>query len=452
MPLLPFPTNDLICKCLSPRDLYRYSRANREAYGYVQSYRARAFDIYALLSRYFTEPEINHLDWHAHLRLNRSPILQSPPLPRIGFRYTGVVGEFLLAIGYIFEPAEKQRNELSAAIQEVTGNMADGMLYDYSGRGFAGVYNLSRNGQKIQLITASISPMDIILNFHSTVVMNVISYSHGYCLYPKATFEEKRSLICFSSEKPERDVARQKYVDRGWKMLNPDGSEWRSDCHYHSYQPSHNGSLLASARLESFRVDRLRHVGDSYCWTIALPPIPNYSSSTIVPAPSTDNSWIQSHGYSVPTPLILEEMESEYRVVESNSWSLVLREAYEYSSWFRSRMIFETIENSKLRFSYCVAHDSSNYGLEPSLLRKVAMSPVYVKMSLHEELEFMAEKGAQRMDFEKPTLDMIHRMTIKDHFQKIREEEEAEEADIRDIHEFDSEAEYDSWEEVEDSD
>ncbi|ESK95621.1 hypothetical protein Moror_12593 [Moniliophthora roreri MCA 2997] len=61
MPLLPFPTNDLICNCLSPRDLYRYSRANREAYGYVQSYRTRAFDIYTLLSRYSTEPEINQL-------------------------------------------------------------------------------------------------------------------------------------------------------------------------------------------------------------------------------------------------------------------------------------------------------------------------------------------------------------------------------------------------------
>uniref|UniRef100_A0A0W0FF02 Uncharacterized protein n=1 Tax=Moniliophthora roreri TaxID=221103 RepID=A0A0W0FF02_MONRR len=34
---------------------------------------------------------------------------------------------------------------------------------------------------------------------------------------------------------------------------------------------SHNGSLLASGCLESFHIDRLRHVGDSHYWTIALP-------------------------------------------------------------------------------------------------------------------------------------------------------------------------------------
>ncbi|EEB93505.1 hypothetical protein MPER_07822 [Moniliophthora perniciosa FA553] len=145
-------------------------------------------------------------------------------------------------------------------------------------------------------------------------------------------------------------------------------------------------------------------------------------------------------------------MKSGYQVVDSNSWSLTLGEDYD---WHRSRMVFEALENSKLRFSYCVADDSSNYCWELSLLRKATTSLSHV--SLVEELDFMAEQGTQRTDFGKPTsatrLDMVHRMTIKDYFQKVREEEEEEEeeeeADISD--EFDSEVEYSS-EECEESD
>ncbi|KAF9065893.1 hypothetical protein BDP27DRAFT_1366057 [Rhodocollybia butyracea] len=57
--------------------------------------------------------------------------------------------------------------------------------HDYpDGCGFAGVYNSVKAGMKIQLITARNSALDIILNFHSTIVMNVISHSHAYSLYP----------------------------------------------------------------------------------------------------------------------------------------------------------------------------------------------------------------------------------------------------------------------------
>lgn len=43
--------------------------------------------------------------------------------------------------------------------------------------------------------------------------MNIISFDTAYALYPRATFEERRSLICREAD------GLDKYRARGWKML-----------------------------------------------------------------------------------------------------------------------------------------------------------------------------------------------------------------------------------------
>ncbi|EEB91019.1 hypothetical protein MPER_10695 [Moniliophthora perniciosa FA553] len=336
MPLLPFTTNDSICQNLSPRDLCRYSQINREAHENVRSYMKRAFSVYTLLSAYFTESEIDQFRILQALTgtlisgstalqfFNRLLYAESDLDLYVEHRYGGVVANFLLAIGYNYEPRRQQPTELVPAIQKVSSATS---YYDYSGRGFAGVFNFSRDDRKIQLITAKHSGMDIILGFHSTVVMNVISYSHAYCLYPEATFEKRRSMICFSFEGPERDSARQKYVDRGWKMLHPDGSEWKSGVEWDPYQTGPVATTLGS-----FWIGRTRHIGDAYCWSIKLPKIPNYlpdEPDDIRPAPPVMNdlNWVRSQGYGQPTPLILRERNSKCRVVKSNSWNVAIGDA-----------------------------------------------------------------------------------------------------------------------------
>lgn len=82
--------------------------------------------------------------------------------------------------------------------------------------------------------------------------MNVISFEKAYCLYPKATFEERRSLIC-ATEGPAQGVAIRKYTQRGWKMIDKN-LDWARDVK------------------TSFQViyHIVRHMGDRYCWTIPL--------------------------------------------------------------------------------------------------------------------------------------------------------------------------------------
>ncbi|PPQ73352.1 hypothetical protein CVT24_012190 [Panaeolus cyanescens] len=131
------------------------------------------------------------------------------------------------------------------------------------------VYNMERRGRKIQLIVTHGSSVGIILEYHSTCVMNIISHDHAYCLYPKATLLQKRSLVIYRpgfAEHHSQD-ALDKYRRRGWTMVvSPEREDY---------------ALSTSA----FRIGN-RHIGDNLCWTIPLGR-PSTASDDLIEA----NSW-----------------------------------------------------------------------------------------------------------------------------------------------------------------
>jgi len=53
---------------------------------------------------------------------------------------------------------------------------------------------------------------------HTACVMNAISHDTAYAFFPRATFEERRSLVCTTSAE-RRDIALTKYSARGWHVL-----------------------------------------------------------------------------------------------------------------------------------------------------------------------------------------------------------------------------------------
>ncbi|PPR07985.1 hypothetical protein CVT24_002697 [Panaeolus cyanescens] len=131
------------------------------------------------------------------------------------------------------------------------------------------VINLERGGRKIQLIVTHGSPIGIILEYHSTCVMNIITHDHAYCLYPKATLLQKRSLVIYRPglEEGHSEDALGKYRSRGWTMVK---SPPRED---------------ASSRWSPFPIGE-RHVGDDLCWTIPLSSSPATGDNVI-----EANSW-----------------------------------------------------------------------------------------------------------------------------------------------------------------
>ncbi|THV00626.1 hypothetical protein K435DRAFT_608781, partial [Dendrothele bispora CBS 962.96] len=223
----PATTTNSILSCLSPRDIVSFSLVSRHYYEETMSYNRSAYDISNLLSRYFTLEETHlfrcvqaltgavisgstALQLFSRVRWNESDL-------DVYVEYsTGyLMAVFLMSIGYSFIPTARQSSNMSEAYRQV--KLDD--IYD-DGRGFASVFNFLRASSKIQIVTAKYSPVDVVLNFHSTVVMNIITAHEAFSLYPWATFEERISLITFTDGGLNRKFARDKYVDRGWTLVN----------------------------------------------------------------------------------------------------------------------------------------------------------------------------------------------------------------------------------------
>ncbi|KAJ8521552.1 hypothetical protein ONZ45_g1753 [Pleurotus djamor] len=151
---------------------------------------------------------------------------------------------------------------------------------DYSWLGMRAVISFRSpvSNSKIQLILAARNIISVILNFHSTVVTNLITAFRAYSLFGAETLDRKLSLIIGSRwtefEDPQKTVAaRQKYIRRGWKMV-------------------YNRSEALERR--SFRPGK-RRVGDKKCWIVNLPPVEGCDYDDYGELLER-NSWVMGYG------------------------------------------------------------------------------------------------------------------------------------------------------------
>ena len=70
--------------------------------------------------------------------------------------------------------------------------------------------------KKIQIVTSQTVPLHCILGFHSTTVMNFITWNKAYSLYPWTTFALRIGVVTKNTTDP---VIRclEKYSERGWR-------------------------------------------------------------------------------------------------------------------------------------------------------------------------------------------------------------------------------------------
>ena len=148
--------------------------------------------------------------------------------------------------------AKKNLDEILNTVILIDGpGFAQPSTADYMDFGVANVYDFHKSddpASKIQLVVSHYSPLEPILRFHSSTlflnpstpplikgivpffrlnyiisacVMNLISHEKAYSLYPRGTFKERRSFA-FQREglsEEAAQVAREKYIARGWNMV-----------------------------------------------------------------------------------------------------------------------------------------------------------------------------------------------------------------------------------------
>ncbi|KAK2464968.1 hypothetical protein APHAL10511_003044 [Amanita phalloides] len=266
----------------------------------VTNYNRIAFDIIRLLSPYFSDEEIKSF---RQLQLFTGTVISGSTAVQLfgrttypksdldiyaEHRYCRDVAWWLTSIGYKYNPTKPGQpiSFIEAFKASKTEEGAEESPEDQSEQseyavGVENVFDFVRAGseRKVQLISATRCPMEVILNYHSTCVMNVITHNMAYSLFPYATFQQHRALAC-GTNGGKRGKAREKYRERGWEVERRfDTPEMRS-------------------RRSDFIFGR-RWVGDGRCWMIPLQPYLSEYAETdgLVRDRITSNSWRIVHSY-----------------------------------------------------------------------------------------------------------------------------------------------------------
>ncbi|KAI0355447.1 hypothetical protein OH77DRAFT_1424945 [Trametes cingulata] len=354
----------------SAATLLRLARTCRTAHHAVAAYTLVAFDVDRLLSRFFpspssplstppcssacpTPPPHTHTEQHARARAFRSLQARTGTLVSgscalqffartvypesdldlyVHMRHRREVGRWLLREGYTFVPTAFQDERFEV---EVVHGMAQGAHGIYRMPGVAGILTFMRpapreirppsayvdveeeevEGEpqqqqqrmlKVQVIVAKNTPMEAILAFHSTCVMNVISYEKAYCLFPWATLEERRSLLSSScrGRSTRRQAGLDKYARRGFALVSalaPEDIE--SDPASLATSSSSSSSSARFARYGSYDMSHARFL---YGFTSALSSLSLQDGASTPSSPGTPYTTSSSTNTSIsgsPPPL-----------------------------------------------------------------------------------------------------------------------------------------------------
>ncbi|KAF9499204.1 hypothetical protein BDN71DRAFT_1428244 [Pleurotus eryngii] len=73
--------------------------------------------------------------------------------------------------------------------------------------------------RKVQIMVTCVRPVNTILEYHSTALMNFLSCDYAYSLYAWETLQEGLALYSLSANTHVRQAAKTKYDVRGWKTV-----------------------------------------------------------------------------------------------------------------------------------------------------------------------------------------------------------------------------------------
>ncbi|RXW17415.1 hypothetical protein EST38_g8442 [Candolleomyces aberdarensis] len=231
------PAYNAIFSCLSPADVIRVSKTCRLLRDAAIHFHHLAYNVNRHLEHFVREPlALRRLQVKHRFLISGSNALQFldrtfyPSSDLDIFAFPDNVKEIGYHLineeGYVFEPSPtqpKKYDEVTVKARDLStlsrwASQAD-FVYN-SGMSDLLRFKNAKRDLEIQLIVCRRAPLDCILYFHSTPVMNFIAHDAAYSLYPKATFD-KRIAISFGWDSHEATKkALDKYSERGWSFVD----------------------------------------------------------------------------------------------------------------------------------------------------------------------------------------------------------------------------------------
>ncbi|KAH9896703.1 hypothetical protein C8Q73DRAFT_664433 [Cubamyces lactineus] len=299
----------------SPRSLLRFRQVNRAARQAVQDYMVRTFDISKRLERFFCNPTVfRSLQARTATVISGSFALQFfdrtyYPESELDVyvhpdRSVLDVGLYLESEGYALLPCSWQLENWHDEVERLCQTMHDPMDALYVMQGTRAVYTFVRPPtpaapaapiRKIQIIVSRSSPFRALLDFHSTSILNIVTYNAAYSLYPQATLEEYRSLVLNGGDQGKA-AALEKYSRHGWQAIpNP-------------------SPLIQQLDHSLLHIGKSRWVCDEHTWTIPLsmegvePPKPASPTSPVLSwDPIVECGWKFVHSSTPRSRLVVVE-------------------------------------------------------------------------------------------------------------------------------------------------
>lgn len=323
---------DLILWFSTPAMLMRLARVCRTSHAAVRSHIARCYNINTHLSHFFSDPlSFRSLQARTGALISGSNALQfldRTHYPEAdldiycAYEVRAELGWWLIRHeGYTFKPNSRQDPSFHVALEQARLPGAPVPENPYSSlKAVSAVYTFTKRVErddgpsrrlKVQIIVAYNSPMEAIFDFHSTVVLNVISFSHAYSLYPCATFHHRVSLALIPGRRVDSHI-RTKYEARGWSFVdsvpspappfteNPMGEMalrlFRPrECAHCPHCTEQRARDLSIAH--AFPAG-LRWIGDRQSWVLPLPldgvALPAALPDGTSPAPARDPCFVTS--------------------------------------------------------------------------------------------------------------------------------------------------------------
>ncbi|KZV93087.1 hypothetical protein EXIGLDRAFT_835986 [Exidia glandulosa HHB12029] len=260
------PVFDSLYAFCSPGDLCCVAKTCNGASQAVTNYLTHSvtIDLSRLLLRFFTSQEeildFRRLQAKHQFLISGSAALQlldrttypNSDLDLYLFPHDAeVVGRWLIEHGYTFSPYRRGKKTFEEALEAMPlprTELDNDELHERTPYGLPGVravlnfkkvtkrdlgllpvtsspgaprYHFAEaKTAEIQLIIADVTPYEAILKFHTTVVMNIITWDRAIALFPLGTLEQRRGIVTHNASW-SFDRCVDKYADRGFSFLKP---------------------------------------------------------------------------------------------------------------------------------------------------------------------------------------------------------------------------------------